>query len=464
MTVHTPPTSFSQSYKYTVLIIICIASSIVPFLGTAVNLALPQMGREFEMNSITQSWILTAYLIASTIFQIPFARLADMVGRSRIFICGLLLVALSSLGCALAYNPSLLIIARAIQGIGSAMVFGTAIAILTAVFDSRERGKVMGINVAVVYLSAALGPSVGGFIMAYWGWNSIFFITAATALTAALGALFFIKEQWKSAQGEPFDLPGSILYGLSLLMIIYGFTILPEMIGFVLVGSGLFLFTYFIFYEKKKTYPVLNVNLFFTNRLFTLSSVAALINYMSTFPISYFFSLYLQEIKGMDVRHAGLILIIQPAIQALISPVAGRLSDKIPSHYLASAGMALLTAVLFCIGLFITPQSPLLFIIALFVLLGIGFAIFSSPNQNAIMSSVEPRYYSTASATTGTMRLTGQTLSMGISTMMLSLFLGKEQISAAVTSEFMQTMHWVFLFFAGLCGLGVYASMARKSK
>lgn len=453
---------YTQAYKRSVLTITCLAAGLVPFMGASINLSLPQIGRDYDMSSIGQSWILTSYLIASAIFQIPFGRLADMVGRQRIFMYGLLLVTLASLACILPYGGGFLIGCRVVQGIGSAMTFSTGMAILTAVFDAKERGKAMGINVAVVYLSLAMGPSVGGFMMYHWGWQSIFIVTAAVSLMAAIGSRIVIKQQWREAKGERFDMPGTVMFSLALLMLIYGFTRLPSALGFMLIGVGTVLFVGFVRYEKRIVHPVLNVNLFFTNRMFTFSSAAALINYATTFPIGFFMSLYLQEIKGFGVQHAGLLLVVQPVVQAVLSPVAGRLSDKIPSHMLASGGMALIALTLLCLGLFITPDSSTLFIVAILVMFGVGFAAFSSPNTNAIMSSVERRDYSMASATTGTMRLVGQAFSMGITTMFISIFLGEQRVSPAVSSQFMQVMHIVFLIFAAASTVGIYASLARK--
>lgn len=453
---------YSTSYKRSVLTITCLAAGLVPFMGASINLALPQIAHDYDMSGIGQSWILTSFLIASAIFQVPFGRLADIVGRKRIFMYGLLLTTVASVACALPYGGAYLIVCRVFQGIGSAMTFSTAMAILTTVFEARERGRAMGINVAVVYMSLALGPSLGGFMMAEWGWRSIFIVTAFVSLMATIGCAVVIKEQWVEASGERFDIKGTLMFSMALLMLIYGFTILPSILGFVLIGVGSLLFVWFVCFEKRIDHPVLNVKLFFTNRQFTLSSTAAFINYATTFPIAFFMSLYLQQVKGLDVQYAGLLLVVQPVVQAVLSPVAGRLSDKIPSHYLASTGMGILAVSLLCIGLFITPESSVGFIVFVLSLFGVGFAAFSSPNTNAIMSSVEKRDYSMASATTGTMRLTGQAFSMGITTMILALFLGESRVTADVSDEFMQAMHVVFILFAVINVVGIYASMARK--
>lgn len=455
---------YTKSYRNRVLAVICLAAALVPFMGSAVNLSLPQIARDYHMNSISQSWILTAFLIASAIFQVPFGKVADMVGKKSIFGLGLIIITLSSFLCAFPCGGTFLIICRVVQGIGSAMIFGTGMAIITEVFSAGGRGKALGINAAVVYLSLALGPSAGGFIAYKWGWQGIFIVIAVMSLIAYTGAVVIIKGEKAVAKGEPFDIRGAFMYGAAMILVIYGFTILPSLPGFISIVSGTGLFVYFMRYEKKKEYPVLNVKLFFTNRVFTFSSLAALINYAVTFPIGFFMSLYLQEVKGFGVQYAGLILIVQPVMQALLSPVAGRLSDKIHSHYLASAGMALITLALILIALFITIDSSLTFIIIILVMLGVGFGAFSSPNTNMIMSSVDKRDYSMASATTGTMRLTGQAFSMGITTMVLAIFLSGARITPEVAPQFIHTMKAGFVIFAVLSACGVYASMKRNSK
>lgn len=453
-----------MSYKNRVLAIICLAAALVPFMGSAVNLSLPQIARDYQLNSIAQSWILTAFLIAAAIFQIPFGKVADMVGKKRVFVLGLFIITLSAGASALPYGGTYLIICRVLQGIGSAMIFGTGMALITETFQAGDRGKALGINASVVYLSLALGPSLGGFIAHEAGWQGIFLTIAGASLVAGIGSWLIIKPQEATAKGEPFDLSGAVMYGVAMILSIYGFTRLPSVTGFLLTVCGIGLFVYFIRYEKKQAYPVLNVKLFFSNRVFTFSSVAALINYAVTFPIAFFMSLYLQEVKGLSVQAAGVILIVQPSVQALLSPLTGYLSDKIRSHYLASGGMGLIALALAGIALFITSQTPIWALMIIFVLLGVGFAAFTAPNTNIIMNSVEKKDYSLASATTGTMRLTGQALSMGISTMVLAFFLSGVSISPAVAPEFMQTMRIAFGLFALLSLCGLYASTARNEK
>ena len=452
----------SKSYRNRILFTACLASSLVPFMGSSLNLALPQIARGFKLSGIEQSWILTAYLLSTAILQVPFGRLADIWGKRNIFITGLCIFTITTILCGFAPDGIALIILRALQGIGSAMIFCTNTAIVTSVFPPKERGTAMGINVACVYISIAAGPSIGGIITQNLGWDYVFFITAGISVIALTSALIIMKDKWAISKDEPFDLKGSVVYGLAVMALIYGLTILPKIGGFALIAlSGLLLWL-FVRRENRETYPVFNISLITKNRTFRMSSAAALINYAATFPIGFLISLYLQEVKGLNAQSAGLILIVQPIIQSVLSPFTGKLSDKIQPRYIASSGMALIAITLLIIALTITPESPLIVLIVSLSMLGVGFAAFSSPNTNAIMSSVEKKDYSMASATNGTVRLIGQSFSMGITTMIISLTIGDQAITPEVNDGLMSVIHTTFIIFAAICSFGVYTSIVRN--
>jgi len=213
-------------------------------------------------------------------------------------------------------------------------------------------------------------------------------------------------------------------------------------------------------WEIRVGSPVLNMNLFRNNTVFAFSNLAALINYSATSAVGFLLSLYLQYVKALSPQNAGLVLVSQPVMMAIFSPLAGRLSDRIEPRIVASVGMALTT-----IGLlpfvFLNEGTPLGFIVASLVLLGFGFALFSSPNTNAVMSSVEHRFYGVASATLGTMRLTGQMLSMGIAMLILAIYVGKVQITAEYYALFLTSLKTAIGVFAVLCFVGIFASLAR---
>jgi MFS family permease len=207
----------------------------------------------------------------------------------------------------------------------------------------------------------------------------------------------------------------------------------------------------------------LNVGLFRGNAAFTFSNLAALINYCATTAVGFLLSLYLQYIKGMTPRDAGLILVAQPIVMAILSPVAGRLSDKIESRTIASTGMGL-TAVGLVLLTFLNEQTTFGFVIFSLILLGSGFGLFSSPNINAIMSSAERRFYGVASAVLGTMRLVGQTLSMGIITLVFALYIGQVEITPEIYPLFLTSVKIVFVISAILCFGGIFASLARGKR
>ncbi|MFX0207129.1 MAG: MFS transporter [Candidatus Hodarchaeota archaeon] len=446
--------------KRVALLIATLGSFLTPFMGSTVNIALPSIGKEFAMDAVLLSWVNTSYLLAAAMFLVPFGRLADLYGRKRLFTYGVLSYTGSSLLASISSSTMIFIASRIWQGIGGALIFGTGVAILTSVYPVGERGKVLGINTASVYSGLSLGPFLGGFLTQHFGWRSIFLTSVPLGLVIMVFIFWKLKGEWAEAKGEKFDLGGSIIYGLMLIGIMYGFSLLPAMLGlWILLGGVVGLFA-FIIWEMRVESPVLEITLFRTNRVFSFSNLAALINYSATFAISFLLSLYLQYIKGLSPQNAGLILIVQPVIQATFSPFAGRLSDRIEPQRVASLGMALIV-----VGLTLFTQlnetTTLEFLIIGLILLGLGFALFASPNTNAVMSSVEKRFYGVASGTLGTMRLTGQMLSMGIAMLLFAIYLGRVQITPEFYPLFLRSVHTAFIIFATLCFGGIFASLAR---
>jgi EmrB/QacA subfamily drug resistance transporter len=446
--------------KNLVLLIAAVASFLTPFMSSAVNVALPVIGRQFGMNAISLSWIATAYLLAAAICLVPIGRLADIHGRKRIFSIGLVVYTSSSLLAAVAPSGWFLILARVVEGAGAAMIFGTGTAILTSVFPPQERGRALGINVAAVYLGLSLGPTIGGLLTQELGWRSVFLVNVP------LGTLIFIliatmlHGEWAEARGETFDLAGSLLYGASLMVLLIGVTRLPSPLGFALIAAGLLGAVLFVLWELRTASPVLDIRLFRRNRTFALSNLAALINYSATAGVGFLMSLYLQYIKGMTPRQAGLVLVAQPVVQALFSPLTGRLSDRVEPRLVASAGMAL-TAVGLVSLTQIDAATPIERIVISLVLLGLGFALFSSPNINAIMSSVQRRFYGVAAGTQGTMRLIGQNLSMGIVTLVFALIIGQAEIGPHNHPQFLSSVRTDLVILSALCVGGILASLAR---
>lgn len=449
--------------KNSALLVATLVSFLTPFMGSSVNIALPTIGVDFKMNVVSLSWIATAYLLAGAIFLVPFGKVADIYGRKKVFTYGITIYTISSFLCAISDSALMLILFRILQGFGSAMIFGTAVAILTSVFPVGERGKALGINVSAVYLGLSLGPFLGGFLTQHLGWRSIFFVNVPLGLLIILLTLWKLKGEWAEAKGEKFDLAGSVIYSLTLVAIMYGFSLLPKSSGAFLIITGILGILFFIRWEMKQKTPVLDINLFAKNRIFAFSNLAALINYSATFAVSFLLSLYLQYIKGFSPQKAGIILVSQPLIMATFSPFAGRLSDRIEPRIVASIGMSLTTLGLFTL-VFLHQNTHLELIIVSLVILGPGFAFFSSPNTNAVMNSVEKRFLGVASGTIATMRMVGQMLSMGIAMLLFALYMGRVQIVPQYYPLFLKSAKVAFIVFASLCFLGIFASLARGKR
>jgi EmrB/QacA subfamily drug resistance transporter len=433
---------------------------LTPFMGSSINIALPEIGRTFAMGAIALGWVATSFLVTSAMCLVPFGRLADIHGRKRIFTYGIVVYTLSSLLAALSTSATFLIAARAVQGVGGAMIFGTGMAILTSVFPIHERGRALGINVAAVYLGLSLGPFFGGLLTQYLGWRSVFLINVPLGLVTLFAIAWKLKGEWAEARGERFDWIGSVIYSLSLVTLMYGLSRLPAGVGGWLLIAGLIGLGGFAIWEAKTRSPILDVNLFRHNQVFALSNLAALINYSATFAVGFLLSLFLQSIKGLSPQSTGLIMVAQPAVQAAFSPLAGQLSDRVEPRVVASMGMAF-TVIGLSLLTFLSATTALVLIVADLMLLGFGFALFSSPNTNAIMSSVDRRFYGIASGTLGTMRLIGQMFSMGITMLVFALYLGQAPITAESSPLFLRSERTIFTIFALLCFGGIFASLGR---
>jgi EmrB/QacA subfamily drug resistance transporter len=393
-------------------------------------------------------------------FAVPFGRISDIYGMKKIFTYGIIIFTVASFLSAIAPSTESLIIFRILQGVGGAMIFVTGLAIITSVYPPQERGKAIGINIATVYIALSLGPVLGGVMTQYLGWRSLFFAMIPLGILIIVLTYWKLNDEWAACKGEKFDIKGSIFYSIVLVMVMYGFSTLPQITGIILVIAGIIGFVGFLMYEMGLESPVLNVKLF-KNRTFAFSNLAALINYSATFAVTFLLSLYLQYIKALDPLSAGLILVAQPVMMAIFAPIAGKLSDKFVPQKLAALGMALSTIGLFLFA-FINEATSIAFITVGLLIIGTGFGFFSSPNTNAIMGSVERRFYGVASAMVSTMRLLGQTFSMGLALMVFAIFIGNVQITTLQYPALLNSIHIIFIICTVLCFIGIFAALTRQ--
>ena len=440
-----------------------LSGFITPFMGSAVNVALPAIAEEFGLDLVALNWVATAYLLAAGMFLLPFGRLADIYGRKRVFVLGMLLYAVTSSLAASATTGLFFIMCRALQGVAGAMVFGTGMAILSSVYGPGERGKMLGLNVAAVYIGLSVGPPVGGLLTQSLGWHVIFWLMVPVSLAVAAIAWKGLQGEFAGAKGESFDAPGMVSYAAALLLLLLGFSRFPHAVGVVLAAAGVLCLVLFLKRELRIPEPLLDLRLLRNNRVFLFSNLAALANYSATTAVGFLLSLYLQYIHGLSPRDAGLTLMIQPLVMATLSPFAGRISDRVEARLVASFGMAMSVAGLSMLVFLTAAATPLGFVAVCLVVLGTGFALFSSPNTNAVMGSVGRRDMGVASATLGTMRLVGQMMSMALTLVVMAALLHGQKVTPEVFPRFMLSLRVTFGISAVLCVAGVFASLARGS-
>lgn len=431
---------------------ICLISFTGSFLSTALNIAIPSMASDFGMLPDTLTWVVTVFLIASASFLLPFGKISDVYGRRRTYTLSLVGFCISTLCAAFAPSLPFLLALRIVQGMFLAAIYVSYMPLLLAITTEACQGRILGIAVSLTYLGLSLGPVLGGMLSQFAGWRCIF-IASALLTGIAYCIIRPVHEEWY-AKGAPFvNIVSSFLSVSGILCFLAGLSSFETNSFFVWLGLGLLVL--FIFHESRSYHPLLPLFIF-RNVTFSMSSLAACIQYSATYAISFLISLYLQIILGVSPAVSGGILLAQPIMMAIFSPRAGALSDRYGTRYIASLGLGLNTLglVLFAIydNMSIWPLMGVL------LLIGIGSAFFGAPNNSAIMSAVKPAYHGTASSMLALARNLGQAFSMAFVTLMLS------RQTAAYTSYtacIRTAIHDTFLLFAVLCFLAILASLAR---
>lgn len=451
-----------RSTQLSTLLVVIITSFVTTFTGSALNLSIPTIGSEFHASAAMVGWIVTGYILASAVMSVPFGRMADLTGRKRILVIGILIFTLCSGSAAFAKSMAMLLLIRVVQGLGAAMIFSTNTAVLISAFSPEKRGKVLGYSIASTYIGLSAGPVVGGLLNHYTGWRSIFVLTCVISAAVFVVALKKLPGSKVEAHGQTMDFLGNILYVSMLTLIMFGLsTIATLSYGKFLILAGIILFILFVVHELKTKSPIIEVRLFAHNIGYSFSNLAALMNYGATFALGYLLSIYLQLVMGFESQISGLILICQPLMQATLSPYAGKLSDRVSPFKLASFGMGLCALGLFSF-IFISENYPLPLIIVNLLVVGVGFAFFSSPNTNAVMACVEKKDYGVASSILATMRSIGHSTSMAIVTFIVATQMGEAALSEAKPAQLVASMHIAFIVFTCVCAAGIFISLKRK--
>ena len=454
------PSILENPIQRITLIMILLNAFATPVMLSAVNVAIPFIADDLSVNAVLLCWIPMAYLMASAMFVLIFGRIADMVGRKKIFLMGTTSVIVTSLIATLVDSGIALIVVRFLQGISAAMLYATQVAIISSIFPPAKRGYAIGLTVSAIYLGLTIGPLIGGYAVDLYGWRASFVVHLPLAMIALAIGILYVKDEWLSDVRGSFDLFGAILYMLSILVLCFGVSYLPSVLSSILIFFSLFGFIFFFLFERKHIHPIFDTTLFFTNRVFTFSCLASLIIYTATFANVVQINLYLQYLKGFSATAAGMIVMCQPITMAIFSPIAGRLSDKFEPKYLSTVGMGIT-----CCGLIMLSNleihSELNYLILSLVITGFGFSLFSPPNVNAIMGSVEKKFYGSATGAMATMRVIGQMFSMVLVTLIFALIIGSVDINKENYGALEDAIRIIFSISAILCIPGLYLSMAR---
>ena len=425
----------------------------------AVNVALPSIGKEYSMEAQLLGWVGTSFVIIAAAVMIPIGRIADIYGRNRIFRYGLVLFTISLVLCALSPSGIFLIFARVVQGIGASMIWGPAIALLSAAVPVEERGRAIGINTTAVYCGLSLGPFYGGFFTETLGWQSLFYVGAVISAFATIMAFWKLRGEVTELKKESLDLTGTTTLIISLVLILYGFSVLPDLSSIPFIVVGFIIIVIFYRTEIKTSNPVLDVHLFKHNRVFVCSLIAIICLYCATFAPNFLLSLYLQYNAGFSPKTAGAILIVQPVMMAIIAPFSGRVSDKVAPVKVSLWGMSV-TCLALILFAFLTEDSQLWYILVGLVVFGFGFGLFASPITNAVMGSIDKKFYGVASGLVAALRHGGQAISMAIVMILFTIYIGHNEITPQFYAPFLESFKVGLIIFVVICFGGMVALLA----
>lgn len=446
----------------TTLFVSVVTAFITTFMGSALNLSVPDIEKDFGISAADVAWTVTIYMLTCAALAVPFGSIADIFQKKKILWIGILIFGLSSLAAVFSYNIWMLLLFRFGQGIGASMIFSTNIAILVGAFDSSMRGRVLGYSTSATYVGLSAGPVIGGILNHNFGWRAVFIASAAVSAVAFYGALKKLPGDNSRGKTKKADIKGNILYIASIVALMYGLSsIKSSKYSVMVLSAGVVLMIVFIRTELKVENPVMDIRLFRNNTSYAFSNFAALLNYGATFAISYLISIYLQIITGYDSQTAGIVLISSPVIMALLSPLMGRLSDNHSPYIMSSTGMGF-CAVSLILFAFLPEDASVVRVILILALSGFGVALFTSPNTNAVMTSVEKGSYGIASSILATMRSIGHTASMAIVTAVVEIKMDTKSLTDAEPFIIIDTIHLCFYIFTGLCTAGIFIALKRK--
>ena len=425
-----------------------------------VNIAIPNLAEDLHANAKMIAWMPTLYLLSSVMFMLPCGKVADNYGRKRVYAFGLGLNAVASLMCALATSIEWVLFWRFIQGAAGAMIFGIGVAIITSVTPDNKRGMALGTSAACVYIGLSAAPAVGGWLTEMWGWRAVFYSQIPLVLLLLAAIKLFLHGEWKNDKKSPFDWWGTVIFSLFALFLVLGLSDLPDIAGWLLTVLSIICLMLFIVHQSRSRRPLIRVQMFLESRVFSLSLTTSFLMYASNFSLAFLLSLYLQYIKGLSPTHAGQIILLQAVSMAIMAPLAGRLSDKVQPRLLATLGCIIVLVGFFLLSR-LSISSSTVYISGSLLLLGIGFGLFSTPNNNAIMGAVDKSELGVASSSMNLSRTIGNLFGMSLINLIVHYYLGDSTFSAQNGHALMSTISLAFTVSLGFVILASCISALR---
>jgi EmrB/QacA subfamily drug resistance transporter len=462
-------------YKWIALSVTTLGALMAAIDSTIVILGLPSMMADLHAGLIEMVWVIIGYLLVSTVFLLTLGRIADLLGRVRLYNLGFVVFTFGSLLCGLSRTAVQLILFRLVQGTGAAMMMVNSIAILTEVFPPNERGRALGINGITWAAGGIIGPVLGGLILSVANWRWIFFINIPIGIFGALWGYIMLKEKSVRRRGEGFDAAGAVIFSVGLLALLlaltsgiqYRFTSGPILGLFAVFAVAA---VAFLVRERRIKFPVLDLSLF-RDRVYSFSVLAATMQSLALFAVNFMIVFYLQGVRGYDPLKAALLLIPMPLLSSVVGPFSGLVADRIGARVPATLALLIQAGALVWF-MQLTPTTPYLQLAGGLALMGLGGGMFFPPNTSAAMSAAPRERLGVASATLGTMRQTGMVLSFALTLavaasslprdVMLQLFVGTNvSLGSKIMQAFVFGMHRAFLVSFVLCLVAAGLSVVR---
>ncbi|MDA8425353.1 MAG: MFS transporter [Treponema sp.] len=412
-----------DSYKWLALSATSLGALMSVMSGSMLLIALPSIVRDLDTSMALVVWVIMSYMLAITVLVPAIGRVADMIGRKRLYIGGFALFTVMSLIAAMAKTGAELLVARIVQAVGGSLIMANSTAIVADAFPKEELGRALGINTMVIAVGSAIGPVIGGFVTERFGWRGTFFLSVPVGLVGTVWAWLQIRETAVLPEGQSFDTRGALLVvsGLFLLFMslsfggFYGWSSPLVLGGFV--GAAILL-ALFVRVETGAAEPLFDLRLFKT-RVLAFAYASNLLNGIARGALTFLLIFYLQGLRAMDPLTAGIFLTPFALAMMLSAPVSGLLSDRHGSRVLSTVGLGL-SAVGLLGFTWIKADTSLAEIVLWQVLMGLGSGIFNSPNTNTIMGSVPVERRGIAAGTRTMMNNTGSVISIAMTFGVLS--------------------------------------------